>query len=136
MELRDEIQHTINRYSRENNSNTPDFILANYLYACLVAFEDAVNNRSDWYSRHDTPGQAPTPAPALREAVEEYILSHGMSDDQRTALRHFAKTISSSIDSTAMAALRKMIETFDNCGLGFQDVVDEAKAALSQKVRE
>ena len=39
--LRDRIANEINRVSRENKSNTPDFILAEYLTDCLSAFEKA-----------------------------------------------------------------------------------------------
>ena len=52
MPLANEIRAAINRYSRENASNTPDFILAEYLMACLVAFESASMRREDWYGWH------------------------------------------------------------------------------------
>jgi hypothetical protein len=52
MPLANEIRAAINRCSRENVSNTPDFILAEYLMACLVAFESASMRREDWYGRH------------------------------------------------------------------------------------
>jgi len=39
----------VNTYSRENASNTPDFILANFMEQCLVAFEEASRKREDWY---------------------------------------------------------------------------------------
>lgn len=41
----------INRYSMENASDTPDGILAEYLCACLNAFNVATNQRRKWYSR-------------------------------------------------------------------------------------
>ncbi len=44
-QFQEEIESLINRYSRESASNTPDFILAQYLMACLIAFEQAVNER-------------------------------------------------------------------------------------------
>jgi hypothetical protein len=53
--FRNEIRHTINKWSQENGSNTPDFILVNYLLHCLLAFDDAVNAREQWYDRK--PGQ-------------------------------------------------------------------------------
>jgi hypothetical protein len=55
-----ELAELLNRHSRENNSNTPDFILANYLMKCLEAFEVAVNKRSVWYDHHDSPGGVDT----------------------------------------------------------------------------
>ena len=39
----------INKVSAENNSNTPDFILANYLVMCLENFDHITNMRNDWY---------------------------------------------------------------------------------------
>ena len=52
MSLSDEIRAAINGCSRENESNTPDFILAEYLMACLVAFESASRRREKWYGQH------------------------------------------------------------------------------------
>lgn len=43
----------INTYSMENESNTPDFILANYMIDCLNIFESATNRREKWYGRYD-----------------------------------------------------------------------------------
>ena len=40
----------INKVSAENGSNTPDFILANYLVMCLENFDHITNMRNDWYS--------------------------------------------------------------------------------------
>jgi hypothetical protein len=53
--FRKELKGLLNRYSIENESNTPDFILADYLYDCLRAFERAANTRSRW-SRSATSG--------------------------------------------------------------------------------
>lgn len=47
--LRADIESAINRASRENASNTPDFILAEYLTAALEAFEAATAAREKWY---------------------------------------------------------------------------------------
>lgn len=47
--LRAEIVRAINRVSAENGSNTPDFILADYLVSCLAAFDRAVQARERWY---------------------------------------------------------------------------------------
>ncbi len=37
-----------NRYGMENGSNTPDFILAEYLVKCLAAFDEAVNQMTSF----------------------------------------------------------------------------------------
>ena len=52
MSLSNEIRAAINGCSRENESNTPDFILAEYLMACLVAFESASMRREEWFGQH------------------------------------------------------------------------------------
>jgi hypothetical protein len=57
--LWDEIQAVLNRHSRENMSQTPDFILAQFLATALEAFEVAVNSRDSWYSLSQSPGDGP-----------------------------------------------------------------------------
>ncbi len=49
-EFRRELRSLINKYSLENGANTPDFILAEYLYDCLHTFEVATRARTKWYS--------------------------------------------------------------------------------------
>lgn len=51
--LQKDIQDAINRASAENGSNTPDFILAQYLMACLKAFDEASLARSNWHGHED-----------------------------------------------------------------------------------
>jgi hypothetical protein len=52
--LKKELREVLNKYSVENESNTPDFILAEYLRDCLKAFEKASNSRENWYGKHLT----------------------------------------------------------------------------------
>lgn len=59
MTFREEIENTINRNSKEQASNTPDYILAQYLEACLAAFDVAVQQRETWYGRDARPSQIP-----------------------------------------------------------------------------
>jgi len=51
MSLIKEIETAINKYSAENGSDTPDFILAEYLIGCLNAFDIALTAREKWYGR-------------------------------------------------------------------------------------
>lgn len=44
-----EIAKLLNAHSRENKSDTPDFVLARYLTSCLKLFEEATKDR-DRYS--------------------------------------------------------------------------------------
>ncbi len=46
-----ELKHLINRYSKENGSDTPDFILAEYLNGCIEIFDKTVKRRDEWYGR-------------------------------------------------------------------------------------
>lgn len=46
-----DLAELINRYSKENESGTPDFILARYLNAVLENFNAAINDREQWYGR-------------------------------------------------------------------------------------
>ena len=47
--FRKKLERLINEESRENKSDTPDYILAIYLERCLEAFECMVRTRDDWY---------------------------------------------------------------------------------------
>lgn len=58
-DFRKDIEGVINRYSKENGSNTPDFILAQYLTESLSAYDKAVTAREKWYGRE--PKQADGP---------------------------------------------------------------------------
>ena len=54
--LRNDIMDALNRRSAENGSNTPDFILAEYLLECLETFDKFVKRREMWYSIESCPG--------------------------------------------------------------------------------
>jgi archaellum biogenesis protein FlaJ (TadC family) len=45
----EELERLINKYSMENGSDTPDFILALYIMDCLNAFNKTVRERESWY---------------------------------------------------------------------------------------
>lgn len=49
--LRLALAEAINRHGAENESDTPDYILAEYLTDCMTAFDRAVNTRERWYGR-------------------------------------------------------------------------------------
>jgi hypothetical protein len=54
-----ELEALINAHSVENGSNTPDFILAQYLMGCLAVWNAGIQRREQWYGR----------APALPASV-------------------------------------------------------------------
>lgn len=47
----EELQCLINRYSIENESNTPDFILAKYMLTSLINWQDTCKAREEWYGK-------------------------------------------------------------------------------------
>ena len=47
--FRKELETLINVHSMEEGSDTPDYILAEYLLACLEAFDKASKHRAAWY---------------------------------------------------------------------------------------
>lgn len=42
-----ELKNLINRHSIENGSNTPDYILAEYLKQCLITFDMCIRKRDE-----------------------------------------------------------------------------------------
>ena len=47
--LEERLKGILNSECRENDSNTPDFLLAEFMMSCLDAFELASNKREVWY---------------------------------------------------------------------------------------
>ena len=46
-----ELETLINKHSLENGSNTPDYLLAEYLEMCLESFNKTLQRREAWYGR-------------------------------------------------------------------------------------
>ena len=49
-----ELENLINKHSMENGSDTPDFILSDYLMDALEAYGRAVRRRTLWYGNKPT----------------------------------------------------------------------------------
>jgi hypothetical protein len=49
--FRKQLVTLLNQHSMEKGSNTPDFILAEYLNGCLAIFDVATARRDAWYGR-------------------------------------------------------------------------------------
>lgn len=58
MTFEKELAALINKYSVENASNTPDWILAQYVVACLLAWATATQQRETWYDRDPRPSDS------------------------------------------------------------------------------
>lgn len=70
-----ELRQLINRLSLENDSMTPDWVLADYLIACLDAWNGTTAARESWYGRvpkplpvSQWPKEALSNAPATNES--------------------------------------------------------------------
>lgn len=85
-----ELEGLLNRYSRENDSNTPDFILARYLVGCLEAWNAGVTRREEWYGRSGT-------APAT--IAQQEMLNQTQHDWEFYANGSFCKRCGAAIGS-------------------------------------
>lgn len=47
--FRRELEKLINRHCKENDSDTPDFILAKYIERCLDNYAITVKERDEWF---------------------------------------------------------------------------------------
>lgn len=73
--LQRDLAGVLNCHSQENASNTPDFILAQYLFACLAAWNTGVQQRETWYGRDARPsgGDGPQPVDGVTDASRRPI---------------------------------------------------------------
>jgi hypothetical protein len=56
--FRAELECLINKHCMENNSNTPDFVLTEYIMCCLAAYDTATKERDRWYGVHLEPANS------------------------------------------------------------------------------
>jgi hypothetical protein len=53
MSLESEIKDVLNKHNQECCSNTPDFILSQFIFTCLGALDKAIIDRDKWYGPSD-----------------------------------------------------------------------------------
>lgn len=58
-----QLRRLLNTWSREASSNTPDFVLCQFMARSLEAFDGAVNARDRWYGFKPFDANAPTNEP-------------------------------------------------------------------------
>lgn len=79
MTFQQDLASLLNRYSLENGSNTPDWLMAGYLYDCLLAFNSALRRRERWCGRSpDEPASAPTgplPEVTLMDTIQSTVIT-------------------------------------------------------------
>ena len=83
MSFQEELTHLINTHSMENRSGTPDFILAEYMFSCLHAYEKAKVDTDRWHK------EAPLSEPRV-EGQRVIQMSEELRDE---AIKHFKKLI-------------------------------------------
>jgi hypothetical protein len=44
-----ELESLINKYGMERGSDTPDFLIAEYMSNCLIAYQQVVTKRDKWF---------------------------------------------------------------------------------------
>lgn len=47
-DFKKELEKLVNKYSKDNAADTPDFILADYLIGCLDVFEDTIQRKNQY----------------------------------------------------------------------------------------
>ena len=72
-EFRSKIEHLVNSCSMENGSDTPDYILAEYLTTCLMAFDRATNRRDVSAGRKTPTSESSLNKPAVIGRSEQFI---------------------------------------------------------------
>jgi len=80
-DFRKELENLVNKYSRENGSDTPDFILARYLDNALNNFDAAVKEREEWYGRATHLEELDLGIGSLPDESEEDIDIKGVTPD-------------------------------------------------------
>jgi hypothetical protein len=71
-EFQKELEQLINKYSMEVPSDTPDFILSDYLMSCLESFNRCSNRREEWYGRKEKPSPLYESLPPMRYTPRSY----------------------------------------------------------------
>lgn len=63
-----ELEALLNKYSKDNETMTPDFILVLYIVGCLDAFKEATHKRDRWFNAKLTP--PPVGEPPIKGRIE------------------------------------------------------------------
>jgi len=113
--FREELTVLINKHNMENRSDTPDFILSEYVVGCLRIYDQTVRNRDKWYGQPaDRIGGR---APLLDSAKEvDAILANEQKYSRETILIALAKTLNELVRVQAELAESKTTKGVTNAG--------------------
>jgi hypothetical protein len=54
MNFEEELEHLLHKHGVDQETDTPDFILAEYLVSCLHAWKTTLEHRETWRTRRTT----------------------------------------------------------------------------------
>ena len=54
-----QLTNLVNKHCKENGSDTPDFILARFMFDCLTAWDHASQHRRRWYGGNEVDPSKP-----------------------------------------------------------------------------
>lgn len=74
--FQEELEALINKHCLERHSDTPDFILAEFMANCLHEFNKAVSNRTRWYCPADDDAE---------QKVQRIVGDSAASDSESTS---------------------------------------------------
>lgn len=78
--FRKELETLINCNSIENGSNTPDFMLAEYLMGCLDVYEKTIIQRENWYGRVPKPSTTDLASPNQGPIIDHIATITGLDE--------------------------------------------------------
>lgn len=54
-----ELEELLNKYSKDNDTETPDWLLVEYLSGCLETYKTTIKAREQWFGRGSSPTRDP-----------------------------------------------------------------------------
>ena len=114
--FRNALQEFLNEHSMETGSNTPDYMLADYLITCLQALNETINRRASWYGRFDWPGKSESKNDIANNCLPIEGTKNIIKDDdeQHKTKFEFSKSDLEELDSATLQRLCRMVAEKDD----------------------
>lgn len=139
-EFEKELEHLINKHSLENGSNTPDFILAQYLKGCLDNFNIIIQARESWYGRgvietdrnidYDGTG-CPPPQHPTTTSVEEFKKQGFLQEVNRCFLHPLGLALEVTIDDNGKETISGIWDSRDD----LEGIIYDLKNSDEQRIK-
>jgi hypothetical protein len=98
--FRRELIVLINKHSKENGSNTPDYILANYLIECLNNFDRTIKLRTEWYGEKLIEQKIIESRNEFEKEIDEFNKHEHVFDSDGGSCRTCGKTVVDLLEET------------------------------------